>query len=596
MPTWYRQGTISVTNGNATVTGIGTAWGAANTHPGDVLLAPDGKLYEILSIDSVTQLTIKPTFSNQTGYQGTTDTSGNAKYAIAPIVGSTTTADLAQRISAILTAWQDRQDELSDWQGGTVTGGDGNGYYPLTDSLGAVTHVMCPAKITSLVGDELIAAQGYATSAQSSATSAQTYASQAGTSATNAGNSASAASTSATNASNSATSASSSASTATTKASEAASSAASAASSAASAASSASSASTSATNAASSAASAAASASIVADGDKGDIVVSGSGSNWTVESVAGNLNFLGAGARITGDFMTFQTSTTNGDTLVEVIPNGAGMQGMVTCCGSADQNNTSLINMQIEQGIDTKIVSAARGSAPYLPMAFYTGGSERMRIDTSGKIGINTTTAGAQLVVAQGGNDNSAASAYPGQIQINQSAVGSLNAIGGLEFKASTSGSGYGAKIVALDEGTVVFGKRTNSADWLETLRIGIDGKATFSTSTGFGYGGWSGGTVTQATSKGTPVTLNKPSGQITTHNGALAANTAVAFVVNNSLVSITDTVSCTLVRGTGDVNAYTVTASQFAGGFYISLRNTTAGSLSQAIQIQFNVIKGAIS
>lgn len=256
MSTWYRQGTISVTNGIATVTGIGTAWGAANTHPGDVLLAPDGKLYEILSVDSVTQLTIKPTFSNQTGYQGTTDTSGNAKYAIAPLVGSTTTADLAQRISAILTAWQDRQDELSDWQGGTVTGGDGNGYYPLTDSLGAVTHVMCPAKITAIVGNldtELTAAQGYATSAQSSATSAQTYASQAGTSATNASNSATAASTSATNANNSATSASSSAATATTKASEASSSASSASSSA-------SVASTSATNAANSASAAAASA------------------------------------------------------------------------------------------------------------------------------------------------------------------------------------------------------------------------------------------------------------------------------------------------------------------------------------------------
>lgn len=281
MSTWYRQGTISVTNGNATVTGIGTAWGAANTHPGDVLLAPDGKLYEILSIDSVTQLTIKPTFSNQTGYQGTTDTSGNAKYAIAPLVGSTTTADLAQRISAILTAWQDRQDELSDWQGGTVTGGDGNGYYPLTDSLGAVTHVMCPAKITYIVGNldaELTTAQGYATSAQSSATSAQTYASQAGTSATNAGNSATAASTSATNASNSATSASSSASTATTKASEASSSASSAASSA-------SSASTSATNAASSAASAAASAASI---DTSNFV-----DKTTNQTVAGNKTFTG---------------------------------------------------------------------------------------------------------------------------------------------------------------------------------------------------------------------------------------------------------------------------------------------------------------
>ena len=52
------------------------------------------------------------------------------------------------------------------------------------------------------------------------------------------------------------------------------------------------------------------------------------------------------------------------------------------------------------------------------------------------------------------------------------------------------------------------------------------------------GYGTDAGGTVTQATSKSTAVTLNKPCGQITMNNAALAANTSVAFLFNNSLLA----------------------------------------------------------
>jgi len=65
---WYRVGTISVTNGSATVTGSGTQW-IANAAIGEGLRAPDGRIYEIINIASNTSLTITPNYlgSNQSG-------------------------------------------------------------------------------------------------------------------------------------------------------------------------------------------------------------------------------------------------------------------------------------------------------------------------------------------------------------------------------------------------------------------------------------------------------------------------------------------------------------------------------------------------
>jgi len=116
---------------------------------------------------------------------------------------------------------------------------------------------------------------------------------------------------------------------------------------------------------------------------------------------------------------------------------------------------------------------------------------------------------------------------------------------------------------------------------------------------TGIGYTIPSTGTtVTQAsgTGKGTAVTLNTPAGRITTANDALAAGgtgtTGIgAFVMTNSSIAASDMVLVQHISG-GTVGAYSVTASASAGSAVITIRNNTAGSLSEAIVIQFAVIK----
>lgn len=73
--TWYRDGTIAVSNGGTAITGTGTAF-IANVNTGDAIILPDGRPYEITAVTSDTGLTIA------TGYLGST-VSGGA-YAIQP--------------------------------------------------------------------------------------------------------------------------------------------------------------------------------------------------------------------------------------------------------------------------------------------------------------------------------------------------------------------------------------------------------------------------------------------------------------------------------------------------------------------------------
>lgn len=109
------------------------------------------------------------------------------------------------------------------------------------------------------------------------------------------------------------------------------------------------------------------------------------------------------------------------------------------------------------------------------------------------------------------------------------------------------------------------------------------------------GYGTGSGGTVTQATSKATGVTLNKSNGQIIVNGAALAAATIVSFTLTNSLIAATDTIIINH-QSVGTLGAYTINAAPAAGSATISIRNNTAGSLSEAISLNFSIIKAVTS
>ena len=106
------------------------------------------------------------------------------------------------------------------------------------------------------------------------------------------------------------------------------------------------------------------------------------------------------------------------------------------------------------------------------------------------------------------------------------------------------------------------------------------------------GYSTDAQGTVTQLTSKATGVTLNKSCGQITLNDAALAGTTNVTFTLTNSVISTKDVLILNVYGGTSEsYNAWV--SGLAAGAATITVRNITAGSLSEAININFAIIHG---
>jgi len=106
-----------------------------------------------------------------------------------------------------------------------------------------------------------------------------------------------------------------------------------------------------------------------------------------------------------------------------------------------------------------------------------------------------------------------------------------------------------------------------------------------------FGFTANAQGTVTQATSKSTAVTLNKSAGRITMNNAALASVTNVTFTLNNSLISANDILILN-VSGGATSGAYNCWVSGLsAGSASITVRNISGGPLSEAVVINFALI-----
>ena len=121
---------------------------------------------------------------------------------------------------------------------------------------------------------------------------------------------------------------------------------------------------------------------------------------------------------------------------------------------------------------------------------------------------------------------------------------------------------------------------------------LAVTGTITSSGTAGVGYATGAGGTVTQATSRTTGVTINKTTGSITLVSAAGSA-TAATFTVTNSTVAATDIIILNQKSGT-DLYDLMVTAVT-GGSFNITFR-TTSGVTTETPVFSFAVIKGVVA
>lgn len=108
----------------------------------------------------------------------------------------------------------------------------------------------------------------------------------------------------------------------------------------------------------------------------------------------------------------------------------------------------------------------------------------------------------------------------------------------------------------------------------------------------GVGYATGAGGTVAQATNRTTAVTINKICGQITTVSATATAGAFVTFTVNNSAVAATDTVVACLAGSTFSGKYILDVVDVAAGSFKIQTYTPAAVVSSEALVINFSVIK----
>lgn len=255
-----------------------------------------------------------------------------------------------------------------------------------------------------------------------------------------------------------------------------------------------------------------------------------------------------------------------------------------------------------------KIVYSGTGVATALKLSTLSASVDNIRLDGNT---ISTLDTNGNLVLAPDGTGSVTASKVAitgGTITGITNLVATGGTISGVTFTGSFTGFTL-IESATLATGAAAAGCNLNgstlAADGTDTnININITPKGTGQTlSSGkMGYPTGTGGTVTQATSRTTGVTLNKITGEIVLFAVGIAGHDADEFVLTNSTIEANDVVTLCIKNGgslAAGTRKYYVTQvnTVVAGACTISVGNLDNGAItSESPVIQFVVLKGAVA
>jgi hypothetical protein len=211
-----------------------------------------------------------------------------------------------------------------------------------------------------------------------------------------------------------------------------------------------------------------------------------------------------------------------------------------------------------------------------------------MTIDPSGNVGIGNTNPDVRLHVT---------APNPTQGILAHLTNSTTTATTGAYLQITNAGIadwGIGQPAGATPALSFRYGTNISSAG-TEFMRIDSSGKVLVTSPAGLGYGTGSGGTVTQATSKTTAVTLNKPSGQIIMNGASIPAGGSVYFALGNNVFFGSAGDICFVSNVSGDGSLYECMVTQaYSGVINIKVTNVSASPQAHALVLNFVIIKGA--
>jgi hypothetical protein len=259
-------------------------------------------------------------------------------------------------------------------------------------------------------------------------------------------------------------------------------------------------------------------------------------------------------------------------------------------------------------GVKVKGNAAAAGADLFVTSS---GTNDDLRVDAkgSGTISLGNTSTGAinlkRDTVITGKHTQTSADSAAMAVGPNGATNPSLqvdastsSAATGVKVKSAAAASGVAVSAISsgTDENMTVDAKGAGTITLNGTATgnvISGQGLTSKHATKGLGYSTGAGGTVTQATSKSTGVTLNKVTGTITMNNAQLNAGVSVGFTLTNSAIAATD-IPVVAIKSGATADSYNVTVDAVAAGSCrISVQNKSGGNLSEALVLSFAVIKG---